>query len=86
MSCTVISLNVCSIASANRLTLLREFINQTNANIYLLQETQTDNFVKIKIPGYNVLRGDHKRGKWGSCIIIDNNIQSGNYNRRQIAK
>lgn len=75
MSCSVISLNVCSIASANRLKLLHDFIKQTNANIYLLQETKTDNLVKIRIPGYNVLRGDHKRGQWGNAIIIDNNLQ-----------
>lgn len=74
MSCTVISLNVCSIVRANRIAMLYEFIKQTNANIYLLQETQTDNYVKLKLPGYNILRGDHRRGQWGTAIIIDNNI------------
>lgn len=64
MDCTIVSLNVCSIVHANRIKLLRNFIEQTNANIYLIQETQTDSGIKIKIPGYNVLRGDVKRG-WG---------------------
>lgn len=39
-----------------------------------MQETQTDNYVKLKIPGFNILRGDYKRGQWGTAIIIDNNI------------
>lgn len=74
MSVSIISLNVCSIAHANRVTLLKHFIKQSNANIYLLQETQTDSLNKIIIPGYNILRGDVKRGWGGTAIILNNNI------------
>lgn len=74
MNCTVISLNVCSIVHSNRRSLFLDFIKQHNANIYLLQETQVDNVVKIRIPGYSVYRADIKRGWGGTAIIIDSNI------------
>lgn len=78
MSCSVISLNVCSIVASSRRSLLIDFIQKNNANIYLLQETQTDCDIKFNIPGYNVFRLDIKRGWSGLAIIIDNSIPVGN--------
>lgn len=73
-SVTVVSLNVCSIVRSNRINLLKDFINQTNASIILAQETQTDSTIKISMPGYNIFRGDIKKGWSGTAIFIDNNI------------
>lgn len=74
MDCIVISLNVCSLVHSSRVTMLLDFIRGTNASIYCLQETQTDNKIKIRIPGYNIYRGDVKRGWGGSALVIKNNI------------
>lgn len=65
-SFTVVSLNVCSIVRSNRINLLKDFINQTNASIILAQETQTDSTIKISMPGYNIFRGDIKKGWSGT--------------------
>lgn len=69
----VVSLNVCSIIGSNRINLLGDFIQQEEANIFLLQETQTDNTVKIFFPGY-IFRGDIRKGWSGTAILVANNI------------
>lgn len=74
MSCSIISLNVCSVVHSSRRSLLYDFIQNNRANIYLLQETQIDSQIKITVSWYNVYRCDIKRGWSGLAIIIDNNI------------
>lgn len=39
-----------------------------------MQETQTDSTIKIQIPGFNVFRGDVKRGWSGTAILVESNI------------
>lgn len=74
MACTVVSLNVCSAVRSNRISLLMDFVRSTSADIYLLQETQADTSITIRIPGYNIFRGDVRRGWGGTAIVIRNNI------------
>lgn len=71
---SVVSLNACSLVRSGRIALLRNFINDTNPNIVLLQETQVDSKIKIVVPGYNVMRGDVRRGWSGTAILVDSNI------------
>lgn len=71
---SIISINVDSIVHSGRRALLMDFIIRTNADIYLLQEIKTDSTIKLKIPGYNVIRGDVRRGSGGTAILIRDTI------------
>lgn len=66
----IISLNVNSIVHANKKTLLKNFINENPANIFLLQETKTDNLSRFHFPGFNVLRTDIRRSYAGVAILV----------------
>lgn len=70
----IISLNVDSIVRPNRKTLLYEFIEQTGGDIYLLQETKTDNTIKLFLPGFNVFRCDIRLGWGGVALLIRDSI------------
>lgn len=74
MPIKIISLNVDSIVCAARRTLLNEFINDNDADIYLLQETKLDNRVKLFFPKYNIIRGDVRRGYGGTAIFVRHGI------------
>lgn len=70
----IVSLNVCSLVRRGRVALLYNFIRENNPDIVFLQETQIDEKIKIKVPGYNVLRGDVRRGWGGTAILTSSNI------------
>lgn len=57
----------------------KKFIADINPNVILVQETQTDSQIKIKVPGYNVFRADVKRGWGGTAIIVNSNIPIRNF-------
>lgn len=69
MSVTIISLNVDSIVHQNRRTLLRSFMEENYADIYMLQETGLDNTIRFNIRNYNILRNDSRRG-WGGVALL----------------
>lgn len=70
----IISLNVNSIVYSGRRALLFDLIKNTNADIYLLQETKLDETIHIKFAGYNIVRNDKVKGEGGVAIVIKNNI------------
>lgn len=70
----IISLNVDSIVSIGRKTLLDEFINDNSADVYLLQETKLDSRIKLYFPNFNIIRGDVRRGFGGTAIFIRHGI------------
>lgn len=74
MGLKVISINVDSIVYGGRRQLLRSFIEKTNADIYLLQETKLDFNIKFSIPGYNIIRTDNIREMSGTAILIRSSI------------
>lgn len=74
MPLEVISLNVDSIVTVGRRTLLSDFIHQNPADIYLLQETKLDSRVKLFYPQFNIIRGDVRRGYGGTAIFIRHGI------------
>lgn len=74
MGFSVISLNVDSIVYGGRRSLLLNFIEQTNADIYLIQETKLDNKINFSIHNYNVIRTDNIRGMGGTAIIVRSSI------------
>lgn len=70
----MVSVNVCSLVRAGRMTLFLDFILKLNPNIVFVQETQIDSTIRFNVPGYNVLRGDIKKGWSGTAILVDANV------------
>lgn len=74
MPIKIISLNVDSIVSTTRKTLLTDFINSTRADIYLFQETKLSSNIKLHFPLYNIIRCDVRKGYGGTAIFIRNGL------------
>lgn len=63
------TINVDSVVASARRTLFREFVETSGADIIFVQETKTDESVRIFLPGFNVFRGDARRG-WGGVALM----------------
>lgn len=70
MELRVASLNIDSIVNLNRRAELISSLQINRIDICLIQETKSDNKIKLRIPGYNVLRNDTIRGRAGTAIIL----------------
>lgn len=70
----ITSLNVNSIIYSGRRNLLADFIKKNPSEIYLIQETKINNNIKLFYPGFNILRGDNRRGFGGTAIFIKHGI------------
>lgn len=74
VSPSVVSINVCSLVRAGRMTLFLDFISKLNPSVALVQETRIDSTKRFNVPGYNVFKGDIKKGWSGTAILVDANI------------
>lgn len=66
----IVSLNVNSISTASRRTLLTDFIAIHDMDVLLLQETKLGGASKLFVPNYNIFRMDLGLGRCGNAILI----------------
>lgn len=74
MPVKIISLNVDSLVHHCRRTQLLDFIAGSGAEVYLLQETELDDTIRLNIPGYNIFRNDIDRGWGGVALVVRDNV------------
>lgn len=74
-NCKIIALNVNSLNRCVRKQLFIDFINNNNADIYLVSETKFGTNNKFHLNGFRIFRNDRTCGAGGTAIIIKNQFR-----------